>query len=419
MRNLEVIQAIRGVNVLIHGEKGPEHQTPAPNLSIIRGITENGRTFIQLRDKGMNNPDLIALGMQVRQSLPPETPLIINDNVKVALAIRDSGEKGLLGIHIGQNDASASEVRKLIGDDMILGVYASTVEEAEKAVLDGADYLGIGPLFPTKNKDDAAPPIGLRGLAKIRAALPDIPIIAIGGIDADNAQAVMRFGANGVAVIGAVLGADDPRQAAATLSDLVMPPERIPRLDQDGRFTQLDEYGDFVGRTIPRKEAEANNGHVPVVGAFLFTGEGEERRVLIHQRASTKNRWPGLWEGSMMETVQMHPSNPWEPEDPPATALRGLKEELGVEVDKNELAGRTHHRFIDRDPDTGAPITTSHITVYTVDCDREIDLTPDPAEVQAVEWLPVRTLLANAKDNPKQFAPGFAEFVVTYPELFK
>ena len=406
--------AVPHVNVLVHGRTGPEHITPPPSIELIKGLTENGATFIQLRDKGMSEEKLIALGMQIRRSLPPEIPLIINDKVNVALAIRDSGAKGLLGIHVGQKDMfgkSVRDIRDSIPDDMILGVSAATVEQARQAVKGGADYLGVGPLFPTTNKDDADPPIGLRGLEQIKAAFPEVPIIAIGGITKDNAATVMRFGADGVAVIGAVLGAEDPRQATKELLEEVIPQERVPRLTASGQFTQLDKDENFVGRTMSRQEAETT-GNSPVVSVFLFRGEGSGKEVLLQQRASHKSRWPEEWESSMVETSQMNPDDPWEPEHPKATAKRGLEEELTVkDITLDDKAYYFMHS------ENGS---SSVMTIYTANYDENIHgpIIPDPEEIETVEWVPVRQLQEMLRDGSRKFTQGFVDFVTKYPELF-
>jgi thiamine-phosphate pyrophosphorylase len=415
MKNLE---ALNGVNVLVHGTARKEHNTPPPTIQLTQGLTENGKTFIQLRDKGMSDEAMTSWGLQMRKALDPKIPLIINDRVAVAMAIRDSGIEGQIGLHVGQSDTPASEVRRLIGDDMILGVSASTVEQAIQAKKDGADYLGVGPLFPTKNKDDADPPIGLRGLAEIRAAVEDIPIIAIGGINEDNVAAVMRYGANGVAVIGAVLGADDPKLAADTLANIVKPEEKVPRLNSDGVFTQLDDAGNFVGRTVPRKEAEKEGGYIPVVSVFLLRGEGENRQVLIQQRSKHKSRWAGKWEGSAVETAQMH-SNQLNVEHPKETALRGLDEEIGVTVEIGQLSKQTFQRFIDKDPDTGTPRATSVITAYTVECEGDVEFKLNPAEVQAVRWVGIDELRTRIKEHPEEYTEGFVGFVNKHSNIFK
>lgn len=156
---------------------------------------------------------MIKLGREILQLTAGKIPLIVNDNVRVAMEI------GAQGIHVGQSDMPAQKVRKLIGPDMILGVSALTIDQARKAVEDGADYLGVGPIYPTSTKSDADPPIGLDGLIAIRKVV-NIPIIAIGSININNARTVMRY-ADGIAVISAVLGANNPLEATQQLSLII------------------------------------------------------------------------------------------------------------------------------------------------------------------------------------------------------
>lgn len=142
-------------------------------------------------------------------------PLIVNDRVDLALIL------GADGVHVGQDDLPADEVRKLIGPDRILGVSVSTLEEARRAVLDGADYLGAGDVFGTPSKLDAGPPIGLERLAKIAQAVP-LPVVGIGGITEANAASVIQAGAAGVAVISAIVGSPNPGAAAQRLYKILV-----------------------------------------------------------------------------------------------------------------------------------------------------------------------------------------------------
>ena len=137
-------------------------------------------------------------------------PLIVNDRVDVALAI------GADGVHLGQQDMSIADARRLGPPGWIIGVSAETVADAVRAEKEGADYIGVSPVFATPTKTDAAPPLGLSGLRQMRAATK-IPLVAIGGIHAGNARDVIRAGADGLAVVSAIVAADDPRAAATQL----------------------------------------------------------------------------------------------------------------------------------------------------------------------------------------------------------
>ncbi len=215
-----------GLHVLIHSGAGAERNPPVPTTELTEIIVNGGASFIQLRDKNVDDETLVRLGTQMIElfgSRNLNIPLIINDRVEVALALKDKYPKAQLGIHVGQSDMPATQVRELIGDQMMLGVSAATVHEAVKAEQDGADYVGVGPVFKTVSKQDAVEPIGLQGLQEIRDRV-SIPVVVIGGINEHNARNVIESGADGIAVIGAVLRAEDPGQASQTLSKILKTP---------------------------------------------------------------------------------------------------------------------------------------------------------------------------------------------------
>ncbi len=145
---------------------------------------------------------------------PLGVPLIVNDRVDVALAA------GADGVHVGQDDMPARLARRLLGPDGILGVTAATLEEARQAVADGADYIGCNAVFATPTKPDTGAPTGVEGFRPLAHAVA-VPVIAIGGVKAGNAGALIRAGAAGVAVVSAIVAADDPEQAARTLRTAV------------------------------------------------------------------------------------------------------------------------------------------------------------------------------------------------------
>ena len=139
-------------------------------------------------------------------------PFIVNDNVDIAIACHADG------VHVGQDDMAASDVRKRVGDDMIIGVSAHTVEEALEAVRNGADYLGLGAVFSTSTKTDA----GAMSFDTLKAICDavDVPTVAIGGISPANILQLSGSGVDGVAVVSAIFGAPDPGQATARLVEL-------------------------------------------------------------------------------------------------------------------------------------------------------------------------------------------------------
>ncbi|MEW8958276.1 MAG: thiamine phosphate synthase [Moorella sp. (in: firmicutes)] len=186
-----------------------------PTLELVRQALAGGATAIQLREKDMPAREMVELGREIRTlTRAAGAAFIVNDRLDVALAVDADG------LHIGQEDLPARVARKLLGPGKILGVSTGTVLEARQAVADGADYLGVGSIFATKSKGDAGEPIGLAGLKAIRAAV-DVPIVAIGGIDAGNVAEVIAAGADGVAVVSAVIGAPDVAAAVRELLSAV------------------------------------------------------------------------------------------------------------------------------------------------------------------------------------------------------
>lgn len=142
----------------------------------------------------------------------PGIPFIVNDDVDLALELDADG------VHIGQEDGDARAVREKIGA-RILGISAHDVEEVRRAVDDGADYVGVGPMYPTSTKPDTRAVCGPEMVKAIRAQFPHFPLVAIGGIKADNIADVLASGADGAAVITAISDSNDPRLAAQQLAD--------------------------------------------------------------------------------------------------------------------------------------------------------------------------------------------------------
>lgn len=182
--------------------------------TIVAEAVAGGASVVQYREKTGAPRSMIEGARALRAILPSHVPLIVNDRLDVALAC------GADGVHVGQDDIPCIEVRRIGGPDLIVGVSVSTVEEAARAEREGADYLGISPVFATPTKTDTPAATGLDGLRLIRAAVR-LPLVAIGGIHAGNAEQVMRAGADGVAVVSAIMAAADPRAAAAALAAAV------------------------------------------------------------------------------------------------------------------------------------------------------------------------------------------------------
>jgi len=175
------------------------------HLDVARAAIEGGADALQLRDKEMGGKEMYDFCLRIKDLIEAgdgDCAFFVNDRVDVAVAAHADG------VHLGQEDLPAASARPLIGGDMVMGISSTNVEEARRAQAEGADYLGVGPVFPTPSKPDAVPPIGVEGLKEIKKAV-DLPIVAIGGIDAKNAEEVIEAGADGIAVISAVVGAED------------------------------------------------------------------------------------------------------------------------------------------------------------------------------------------------------------------
>ncbi|MFN3337467.1 MAG: thiamine phosphate synthase [Thermomicrobium sp.] len=182
---------------------------------IARQAIAGGATAIQLRWKTGPLSEALRVGRDLGELCSREGVLfVVNDRVDLALALEADG------VHVGVTDLPVAETRRLVGDHLVVGFSPETLEQALEAEAAGADYLGVGPVYPTVTKPDAGPAVGLEHLRQI-AATVRIPVVGIGGITAENASAVVRAGAVGVAVISAVVGADDVRLAAAQLRRVV------------------------------------------------------------------------------------------------------------------------------------------------------------------------------------------------------
>jgi thiamine-phosphate pyrophosphorylase len=186
---------------------------------ILNDAISGGVTLFQLREKGpqaLTGTRRLDFASNLQSICKSHgVPFIVNDDVELALALDADG------VHLGQDDESANVVRSQIGA-RILGVSAHTVEEAQRAIADGADYLGIGPIFPTRSKDDAKAVQGTKLIRMLREQGMDIPIVGIGGITPMNARSVIDDGADGVSVISTISMAESAREAARKLKQAVL-----------------------------------------------------------------------------------------------------------------------------------------------------------------------------------------------------
>ena len=182
-----------------------------------------GCTMVQLREKEISSLDFYVLASEMKKITDGYgIPLIINDRIDIAMAV------GAAGIHIGQKDIPADIARKVIGKDMLLGVSAVSAAEAVNAAKAGADYLGVGAMFPTRTKPDAGF-VSMEELGRIRKAV-DIPIVVIGGISKENAMLFQPMGIDGLAVVSAVIAQPDIKKSAADLKSLFFGKEAVNKL---------------------------------------------------------------------------------------------------------------------------------------------------------------------------------------------
>ncbi len=181
-----------------------------PLVDVVGAAVKGGVTLVQLRDPLAKTRALIAQAQALAALLKPlGVPLIINDRVDVALAA------GADGVHLGQSDMDARQARALLGGDAIIGLSVGSEAEwqASQGALTAVDYIGTGPVFGTKTKGDAGAVIGYDGLSDMRARTA-MPMVAIGGVKREHAAACLRAGADGVAVVSAIMMAEDPQAAA-------------------------------------------------------------------------------------------------------------------------------------------------------------------------------------------------------------
>jgi thiamine-phosphate pyrophosphorylase len=183
--------------------------SPADTLS---AAADGGITLFQFREKGpgsLTGAALPELGQQLRQICRAyRVPFIVNDDLELAVALDADG------VHVGQDDLPARMIRQRLGEHKIIGVSAHNLAEARQAIADGADYLGIGPVYPTSSKEDAEAVQGTAVIEELRRSGLNIPLVGIGGITLENALPVIRAGADGISVISAIAGAGDIRETA-------------------------------------------------------------------------------------------------------------------------------------------------------------------------------------------------------------
>jgi thiamine-phosphate pyrophosphorylase len=177
-------------------------------VAIALAAARGGATMVQLREKEATTRAFVDEARALKAALAPlGVPLAINDRLDVALAVDADG------LHVGQDDMPVEEARRLLGPGKFIGLSITAVEQVLRADAEAADYLGVGPIYAQLTKSDAAPPLGIEGLRRARD-LTRKPIVAIGGLTPDNSAPALAAGADGLAVVSAIVAAADPEAAA-------------------------------------------------------------------------------------------------------------------------------------------------------------------------------------------------------------
>ena len=190
-------------------------------VDVVREAVKGGVTMVQLREKDLDTRSFVEEAIELKKMLKPYgVPLIINDRIDVALASDADG------VHIGQNDMEYSIARKLLGKDKIIGLSVENMEQIAEANHLGVDYIGISPVFSTPTKTDTSQPFGLEGLRRA-VTLSVHPTVGIGGMNTETIGDVMLCGADGVAVVSAIMASETPGESARLLKRQTEP--RMPR----------------------------------------------------------------------------------------------------------------------------------------------------------------------------------------------
>ncbi|GJQ58643.1 MAG: thiamine phosphate synthase [Candidatus Scalindua sp. AMX11] len=188
---------------------------------IVVSTLEGGVSTVQLREKELSTKDLYTLAKKLRTITEEHgANLVINDRVDIALAVNADG------VHLGWQSLSIDVVRKLVGPEMMIGFSAHSFDEVKKASFQGVDYVSISPVYRTLSKDPSTKPLGVVELKKIKRYL-SVPLIGLGGINEFNVKEVLENGADGVAVISALLRSKRPEQTAKTMHDIIKKYQRL------------------------------------------------------------------------------------------------------------------------------------------------------------------------------------------------
>lgn len=180
----------------------------------VKEAIEGGTTFVQIREKNISTREFYKIALEVKEVTDYyKVPLVINDRIDIAQAIDADG------VHLGQSDMPLNVARKILGNNKLIGISVGNIKNALEAQKNGADYIGIGTVFYTGTKKDINTPIGIEGLKDICSSIK-IPKVAIGGINRENLGNVLLAGVDGAAVVSAILGQSDIKEAAKQLKEL-------------------------------------------------------------------------------------------------------------------------------------------------------------------------------------------------------
>lgn len=183
-------------------------------VDIALAAARGGATMVQLREKEATTREFLDIARALKTALTPlKIPLAINDRLDIALAVDADG------VHVGQSDLPVTEARRLLGPKKFIGLSITSRDEVLRSDAEAADYLGVGPIYAQQTKADATPPLDVAGLRDIRR-LTKKPIVAIGGLTPANSPPLLAAGAEGLAVVSAIVGAEDPQTAARQFARL-------------------------------------------------------------------------------------------------------------------------------------------------------------------------------------------------------
>jgi thiamine-phosphate pyrophosphorylase len=209
------------IDYLLYLVADQQHCKTMNLVDAVEQAVRAGVTCVQFRDKNINKYDCILLAEKIQAILRPlQIPFIINDHIDIAQYLNADG------VHLGQTDMPYTKARAMLGHNKIIGISLENYSQALQYTLVDADYFGVGPVFTTASKPDAAPPIGIQAVQKIRSLLKK-PLIAIGGINHTNIEQILRCKVDGIAVISAILQNPEPGLATKHIKQLIQKHQRL------------------------------------------------------------------------------------------------------------------------------------------------------------------------------------------------